>query len=1032
MLPDINDSHLRLHCKSNISENFIYLFQFKLFKYFYDRKVKSFNSISFSLKTTQEILIKEFLKGLDKSEVAYNKIIFGDCDLNIKVDGVMKLILKEVTDPFYIFQLFSITLWYVNAYMNYATIIVVTTLISLAVSVWETRSNLVSIQQMAKYSCPVDIYRRSTEDKSKKHFSTSSVELVPGDLFELPEDGLALPCDCILVSGTVIVNESMLTGESTPIIKTHIPNTNASFDPQVDKKYILFAGTKIIQKRAHGNSKVMGLVCSIGFNTEKGNLIRSILFPKEVEFKFQKDSIRYILFMGFLSIIGFLISLPFMIENNIEFIDIIFRALDLVTTTVPPSLPACLGIGISYALSRLKKWGIICINRERVNVSGKVNMICFDKTGTLTEDHLDVHGFRPVKLVKGAATFDGYLQDCGNLSETSFNYYKDKMNGGNIEKSKDLKMLFMESISSCHSITKVNGKLVGDPIDIKMFEATGWTLNENLENQENYDSLISTYIRPPQEKDLKDKLTSSDSDEDVIFKTHYELGIVRRFDFSSKLQRMSVLVKNVNEPYFKVFCKGSPEKIKELCKQDTIPGNFNEILSKYTTKGFRVLAISMKLLKMDYMQSQKIERETAESNMVFLGLLVVQNKLKSKTTSSIETLQEANLKMVMATGDNILTAISVAKECMLIRPDSVIYTCEINKENNENILKWNVAENFLKDDDKSVIDEQVFGTRMSLMINEEMDSRGYTMHLSPESFEEEYLKGGDVKLYLPEIKEEKAEIEDSEDDVINIDLENHPIQAGSDTDYVIGITGTTFETLWKLRNKYVTSNQEKYKVYYDTFRFILQNCYIFARMSPEHKTILVDCLREEKFTVCMCGDGANDCGALRAADVGVSLSREEASIAAHFTSNIPDISCLIKLFREGKASLVTSIQTFKYMMIYSLIQFTSVTLLMIFRSYLTDNQFLASDLFIIFPMAILIARTGAYSKLTHHQPTGALISLPIVSSILIQTIIQFSAQFGGWLLLSYQEWYVNKCDTKGDFVQPCMDNTVRLSYLINK
>jgi cation-transporting ATPase 13A2 len=112
----------------------------------------------------------------------------------------------------------------------------------------------------------------------------------------------------------------------------------------------------------------------------------------------------------------------------------------------------------------------------------------------------------------------------------------------------------------------------------------------------------------------------------------------------------------------------------------------------------------------------------------------------------------------------------------------------------------------------------------------------------------------------------------------------------------------------------------------------------------------------------MCVDGANDCGALRAADVGVSLSIEKASIAAHFTSNRPDISCLIKLFREGKASLVSSIQTFKYMMIYSLIQFISVTVLSIFNSYLSDNQFLVPDLFIIFPLAILIARTGAYHK----------------------------------------------------------------------
>ncbi len=309
---------------------------------------------------------------------------------------------------------------------------------------------------------------------------------------------MTLPCDSILISGTVILNESMLTGESVPIIKMHLPNTNTIFDAKTDYKYLIFAGTRVVQKRQFGNTKVMGLVYSTGFNTVKGNLIRSILFPKEVEFKFKKDSVRYIFFMAFLSLIGFLISVPFMLHSGLDYITILTRSLDLITTTVPPSLPACLGIGISYALSRLRKWGIICINRERVNVSGRVNMVCFDKTGTLTEDHLDIYGFRPTKLNENIFSFDGFINSCKDIQKESYDYYKEIASFDEpslaSNKPKDLKKLFIECLASCHGVTRVEGKIIGDPIDVKMFQESGWELNENLENQENYDSLVKKKI----------------------------------------------------------------------------------------------------------------------------------------------------------------------------------------------------------------------------------------------------------------------------------------------------------------------------------------------------------------------------------------------------------------------------------------------------------------------------------------------------------------------------------------------------------
>lgn len=151
---------------------------------------------------------------------------------------------------------------------------------------------------------------------------------------------------------------------------------------------------------------------------------------------------------------------------------------------------------------------------------------------------------------------------------------------------------------------------------------------------------------------------------------------------------------------------------------------------------------------------------------------------------------------------------------------------------------------------------------------------------------------------------------------------------------------------------------------------------IFARMSPDEKNEVVERLQGLGYTVLMCGDGANDCAALKAADVGLSLSEAEASVAAPFTSRTPDISCVIEVIKEGRAALVTSFSCFKYMCVYaycrhlkfnahvpcralySLIQFTTITLLYSFASSLGDFQFLYIDLFIIIPIAVTSKSLG--------------------------------------------------------------------------
>lgn len=115
---------------------------------------------------------------------------------------------------------------------------------------------------------------------------------------------------------------------------------------------------------------------------------------------------------------------------------------------------------------------------------------------------------------------------------------------------------------------------------------------------------------------------------------------------------------------------------------------------------------------------------------------------------------------------------------------------------------------------------------------------------------------------------------------------------------MVALTGRAFD--------FITQNRELKKMIYDD---ILLRCKVYARTSPLQKAHIVKCLQKkqqklkEPMMIAMCGDGANDCAALKAADVGVSLSNSEASVAAPFTSRVSDITCIPAIISEGKACL---------------------------------------------------------------------------------------------------------------------------------
>lgn len=101
-----------------------------------------------------------------------------------------------------------------------------------------------------------------------------------------------------------------------------------------------------------------------------------------------------------------------------------------------------------------------------------------------------------------------------------------------------------------------------------------------------------------------------------------------------------------------------------------------------------------------------------------------------------------------------------------------------------------------------------------------------------------------------------------------------------------------------------------------------------------------------------------------------------------------NIQCVVTLLREGRASLATSFQLFKYIELYALIQLFSVWLLFTKDTSLTDSQFLYIDLVVLVPLAIFMARTGAYEKLMIEVPTATLFYFPVLVSVVGCAFIQ--------------------------------------------
>ena len=464
----------------------------------------------------------------------------------------------------------------------------------------------------------------------------------------------------LLVEGTAIVNEAMLSGESTPLLKDSVQLRpgDESIDPEgLDKNAFLYGGTKVLQI-THGNTSedaketvpnlasgvssppdngALAVIVKTGFETSQGSLVRTMIYSTERVSAGNVEALLFILFLLIFAIAASWYVWQEGVSKDRKRSKLLLDCVLIITSVVPPELPMELSLAVNTSLAALSRYAIFCTEPFRIPFAGRVDVACFDKTGTLTGEDLVVDGIAGLSLEKSTQenTAHTELTSVPNAGQQT-----------------------TLVLATAHALVRLDeGDIVGDPMEKATLTSLGWTLGRA-------DTLTS-----------KPMARGSSMVQDIV-------QIKRRFQFSSSLKRQSSVAsviandrsnsKRVRVTF--VGVKGAPETIQNMLTK--VPPNYEQTYKHFTRNGGRVLALGYRYLSTDSELGQKrindLVREDVEANLTFAGFLVLQCPLKDDAMKAVRMLNESSHRVVMITGDNPLTAVHVARQVEIVDRDVLI------------------------------------------------------------------------------------------------------------------------------------------------------------------------------------------------------------------------------------------------------------------------------------------------------------------------------------------------------------------------
>lgn len=480
-------------------------------------------------------------------------------------------------------------------------------------------------------------------------------DLVPGDIMILEEGDRICGDARILRCNDFQVNQSALTGESTPVRKSFKALNEKT--TLLEAKNMIFAATTVASGTCRcvvvktGMDSEFGKIADLTQNTEK------TLSPLQKELNILTKQIATIALT-----IGLIFMVLAVVVIQDPLIESFIFALGMIVAFIPEGLLPAVTLSLALAVQKMAKENALVKKLSAVETLGCTNVICSDKTGTLTQNEMTVNHiwtFEDSFAVTGEGyNFDGAIYAGGQSVS--------------VETSNTLRLLLSGAVLCS------NAKLV---------------LNE--------DNRYSV-LGDPTEACLEVVARKGKLDLD---KLNSEYPRILELPFESKRKRMTTIhqLKDNFANWSRIaFVKGAPKEVMELCSNYYLSGKTAKMTEadrqkimavndEYAKDGLRLLAIAMRPLKADDAglpsSIREYSNENIERDLTFLGLVAMQDPPRKEVKEAVKLCHSAGIKIVMITGDYSLTAKSIAYKIGIIQSleAKVISGSELAKMDDEQL-----------------------------------------------------------------------------------------------------------------------------------------------------------------------------------------------------------------------------------------------------------------------------------------------------------------------------------------------------------